>query len=82
MVEILLDLLAIDIVHILVRYSEDSAPALVAFGELGVFRIEDPIEECEVVGDFFIAIDMKPVLGLLDSCCEIRHVEDSQRTGK
>lgn len=69
--KILLDLVSIDIVHILVRYCQNSAPSLVACCQLGVFGIKDAIEKREVVGDLLVSFDVKAVLGLLDRCSKV-----------
>ena len=73
--EVSFDLVTVHIVHVQVGDSQHTAPALVAFSQLGIFRVEDAIQEGEVVGYFLIAINVETILGLQDRCSEVRHVE-------
>ena len=73
--EVLLDLLAIYIIDIQIRDGQDTLPMLVAVGQLRVLRIEDTVEEGEVVGYLFIAIHVEAILGLRDGRCKVGHVE-------
>ena len=73
--EIFLDLLSIDIEDIEVCHGQDTAPTLVAVGQLGVLWIENAVKEGEVVRDLLVAINMEAVLCLGHGGSEIRHVE-------
>lgn len=80
--EVSLDLLAIHIVDIHICDGQHSAPMLVAVSQLGVFRVENSIEEGEVVGDSLVAINMEAILCLNDRCSEVRHVEVERAAGE
>ena len=69
--EIFFNLFTVHVVHIQVRDSQYSAPALVAFSQLRVLRVENAIKKGEVVGYLLIAIDMESILGLQDRCSEV-----------
>ena len=48
-IEVLLNLLAVDIEHIEVSDGQNSSPTLVAVGQLSILNVEDTIEKGEVV---------------------------------
>ena len=73
--KVFFDLFAIDIIHVQVCHCEDSSPGFVAFGQLAVLQVEDPVKESEVVRDFFIAIHVETILGFDDRSYKIRHVD-------
>ncbi len=73
--EILFDLLAVDIIDVQVCHCKHSSPALITFGQLTVLRVEDPIEEGEVVRDSLVAIHVEAILGFGDRSYKIRHFE-------
>ncbi len=66
MLEVCLDLFAVDVVDVQVRDRQDAAPTLIAFGELRVRRVEDAVEEGEVVGDLLVSVHVEAILGLDD----------------
>lgn len=66
MLEVFLDLFAVDVVDIQVRHRQDAAPTLVAFGELRVLLVEDTVEEGKVVGDLLVSVHVEAILGLND----------------
>lgn len=74
--KVLFDLLSVHIVDVQVGDGQDSAPMFVALGELRVLRVEDAIEEGEVVRDLLIPIHVETILGFQDRSSEVRHVED------
>lgn len=61
--------------YVLVCDSQDTAPSPIAVREIRVGNIEDAIDECEVIFNLLIALDVETVFGLLDIRFEIRHSE-------
>jgi hypothetical protein len=72
-VEVLLDLVSVDIEDVGIHDSQDSAPTLVAVGELAVLGAEDTIKELEVIFDLLVTRDVETSLGLLDGSVHVRH---------
>ena len=72
-VEVLLDLVSVDIEDVGVHDSQDSAPTLVAVGELAVLGAEDTVKELEVIFDLLVARDVETSLGFLDGSVHVRH---------
>lgn len=80
MLEVLLHLLAIDIVDVQISDGQASLPSLVAIGKLWILGVEDTVHDCEVILDLLISLDMESDMGgrgggLRDGGFEVRHVE-------
>ena len=73
MLEVSLNLLAIDVIDIQVRHCQNTAPTFIAFGQLGVFDIEDTVQESEIVRNFFVTVNMESILRLRDCSFQVRH---------
>ena len=59
MLEVVLHLLAIDVVDILISDSQTSSPLLVAVGEILIVDIEYSINEGEIVFDLLVTLNME-----------------------
>jgi hypothetical protein len=70
-VKVRLHLLAVDVEDIQVHDSKAATPPLIAAGKLGVFGVEDPIKEREIILDLLVSFDMEAVLRLDNGCFEV-----------
>lgn len=76
MIKVRLHLRPVKIVDVEIGHSEASSPLLVAGGKIDVCRVEDTIDEGEVVFDLFVAFDVEADVacrgfGLLDCGFEV-----------
>jgi hypothetical protein len=70
MVEVLLNLFAVEIENVQVHDREASCPTCVAVGQFRILDVEDSIEEREVVLNLLVAFSVKACRGLGDLCLE------------
>lgn len=70
-VKVLLHLVTIDVEDVQVHDGQTPAPALIALGQIVVGRVEDAIEEGEVVFNLLVPLDMEAVLGLDDGSLQV-----------
>ena len=71
--EVLLHLCPVNVEDVQVHDGQTTAPPLVAVGQMDVLRIEDAIEEGEVVFNLLVALDVETSLGLNNRRFEVRH---------
>jgi len=68
MFEVILHLLAVNVVNVLIGDGQTSAPLLVAVGEVLVVDIKDSINEGKIVLDLLVALDVETSMAGGGSC--------------
>lgn len=74
-VEVLLHLLAVDIVDVHVHDSKASSPALEAVCEVALLLVKDTVDKAEIVFDLLVALDVETGLGLRNGGLHVRHFD-------